>query len=238
MKHAYTIAIVIGAFGCSASHAESLPCFEEFHQIYEYDDEARFWLEVARPSCRGKAIPGDPGSKGLRRGRIEVRRSGNDIYFHEDSYTWIVEHRPPQMCTGARELHNRSTKVVIDGEYYELIQNDGKPQRRKQERRNTVNIPNIPKPPADPGRAPFQDLGTSSIAGHSCARYRANLGPASGGEFCVMRLAPKCAAAQSLLPLEQKVAEGNPHAATRGRTTFLKTGRWGEVLQSGSISPP
>jgi hypothetical protein len=238
MKHAGVLAAMIGALGPAAVDAQSLPCFEEFHQIYEYDDKGRMWLEVVRPSCGGKAIPGDPGSKGLHRGRIEVRRSGSNIYFHEDTYTWIVEHQPPHMCTAAREVHNRTTKVVIDGKYFELTQRDGKPPRRKQEERKTVNIPNIPKPPADFSRAPFQDLGTSTIAGHSCVRYRAELGPGSSSEFCVMRLAPKCPAAQSLLSLEQKVAEGNQHAETTGRTTFLKTGRRGEVLAEGAISPP
>lgn len=242
MKHALLVFMAALAFRPQSAATQSLPCFEEFHQVFEWDDGGRSWPVARQMACPPTVqIPNDPGSKGLRRGRIEVRQSGADIFYEENEYTWVVEHGERRLCTGAREKHRRIVKVLIDGEVYELHERDGKPPRRTQRHARSFAIGygagGAVRPPRDASRGPFHDLGIDKVAGHACQRFAFEPGGKLAMELCAIRLAPECPAARTLQPLAQ-VLKGTGSADMEGRTTLLETGARGTVLPRGAITPP
>jgi hypothetical protein len=215
------------------AETKPLPCFDEFQQIYEYDDGGKTWDAAGRKACNGA-----PKGKALMGGHLEVRQQGKDVYFREETFHWtMVVTDPARGCTGARQVHIYTTKVLRDGVYYELVEHEGKPPRRTERHRGGLYVPQAVKFPHDLNRAPFESLGHAVIAGHECERFRARVSDAVSSVNCLVRLAPQCESARYLLPLELTSPEAGM-LRVEGRTTLLRTGERGRVFPSGAISPP
>lgn len=217
--------------------AALLTCFDEFQQVYEWDDDGSQW-QFVRSACKGP-IANDPGSNGIGGARIEVRMSGQDVYVDEQEYSWTLEQAGSNGCGRARKIHRSRLRVLKDGTLYEVVKRDGKPAAHKVREHYSrgIYLGDIFRRLPSADNPQFEHSSTRSVAGHACWSGRLK----GGSQFealCIVPLARECPATGYVLPMEMSLTVQPMGLKKHGRTTSLQFGERGQVLKPGSIVAP
>jgi hypothetical protein len=231
---------------CAERTVPEIPCFDEYHQIYEQNDGGYF-VRHLRDTCNEMHEPlnGDPGA-GLserKQEHIEVFFSaGNERVIHKTS-EWVINPEPSNdPCHAGISLqHSTKNTVFIDGTVRESKSTDALPivnTTRDQSRSPYfTGGPHRPRSDDDPF---FEHRGIEVIAGFKCERINARPPLVSAGSrmsVCALPLASSCLANGYIAPLDSVTSEG---AApwTEIKTLSLEVGAKGKLFDALAISQP
>lgn len=231
---------------CSGIDVPDMPCFDEYHQIYEQNDGG-YSVRHRRATCEEIHTPlkGDPGPGPQERKQehIEVFFSaGNERVIHTIR-EWVSNPVPENdPCHAGIRLQNSTTTTVFsDGVVHESKSTDGQSAVN-----NTARQPRSPYFTGGPRRTraagdPFFDhRGTEMIAGFKCERIDAKpplVAPGSRMTVCALPLPSSCLANSYIAPLHSFTSEGTmPWIEIK--ILSLEIGARGKLFDALKTSPP
>jgi hypothetical protein len=241
MKIRQILSMCVALGVCNIATSAS-SCFDDLDQHYEYDDGGFAWSQRPGICTDEKSIP--PSSR-INGGSIDVRVSGDNAVVTEIQYDWSPPSHSAMATSCPHSIRNESkrTRIMTGGVVYETTVETDAPTRTSQRpaRPNELLFVSRVQRGVNPGPQ-VDDLGQDTIAGHTCRRLSPKGtvdGVAHAFEICILLNGPDCRKADFyILPLELTQKSPGGGILFHGKTTILRYGGLGTVVQPGSIHAP